>query len=253
MLMRRPAGKRSGCPRSRSRRARVSARAASASGTCPTTWTCDASTTRNKTVPAETLAPVVALRRAITPSRRPNKEGSRPPRRRLARRCIAPGWSAAKRALACSQPNEPRAASRGQHQRSSSVPPVRGLALPARTALPLAPGRAAEGRPARKAGQEPRELLTTRHVRSKRHSTTRVSRPSMGATTSAAPPGRASSRAGTRMDSRTACSFTTAVPKSRLHCCSLRKLIPGASSPAPVAACRFSVRKHVDFLHGARR
>ena len=48
----------------------------------------------------------------------------------------------------------------------------------------------------------------------------------MGATTSAAPPGRASIRAGTRIDSRSACSVTTAVPKSRLHCCSFRKLMP---------------------------
>ena len=40
-----------------------------------------------------------------------------------------------------------------------------------------------------------------------------------------------------------------AVPKSRLHCCSLRKLMPGASSLAPRqrGSCRFSVRKHLDF------
>ena len=39
-----------------------------------------------------------------------------------------------------------------------------------------------------------------------------------------------------------------AVPKSRLHCCSFRKLMPGASSPPGGAAARagFSIRVHID-------
>ena len=91
----------------------------------------------------------------------------------------------------------------------------------------------AEGGGSKRASSCPRETLAPSAT-----STTRVRRPSMGATTSAAPPGLASRRAGTRIDSRTACSLTTAVAKSRLHCCSFRKLMPGVSCPAACAAPR---------------
>ena len=124
-------------------------------------------------------------------------------------------------------------------RRSSAARPARDRESPgrARSVLPRAPVEAAEGRLAPRAaaagGRVPAREIRSRQAPLRRR---RVSRPSMGATTSAAPPGRASRRAGTRIDSRTACSFTRAVPKSRLHCCSFRKLMPGASSPAAGAA-----------------
>ena len=57
-----------------------------------------------------------------------------------------------------------------------------------------------------------------------------MSLPSIGASTSAAPPGLAVTRAGTANESRTVPLLTTAVEKSRLHCCSFRKLMPGEPS-----------------------
>ena len=223
---------------SRSRRhARSRARAASASGICPTTWTCDgiddAEQDRSRGHVGAggglALGDHAADRRADDERARP-----RPPRPPAARRCTAPGWPRRRRRAPAPvpRPHAPRrVASRAPRRRWSSRSARSRSRSPARarSAPPRAPAAAAAVRPARRAGGAaarapgPRDTLAPSGT-----STTRVSRPSIGATTSAAPPGRASIRAGTRIDSRTACSVTTAVPKSRLHCCSLRKLMPGA-------------------------
>ena len=197
--------------------------------------------------PRLTFAPVAASRWAITPlTGRANDEQPLRvrSRRQYARRCTAPGWPRLRstRALACSSAERasssrfagaaPALVSRSARSRSRVARAERRLRVSARS-LKLRKIAGADGGGSSRASSCPRDTLAPSGT-----STTRVRRPSIGATTSAAPPGLASRRAGTRIDSRTACSLTTAVPKSRLHCCSLRKLMPGASSPAPPAAAR---------------
>ena len=207
--------------------------------------------------PALTFAPVAASRWAITPltgariDEQPFGVGRR---RRRAPRCTARDWPRPRRGGSWPAPRRiaPRpAACRARRPRSSAARHVRDRASPAQapSALPRAPAAAAADRPApRAAAAAGRAPGRARRWRPSGTSTTRVRRPSIGATTSAAPPGLASSRAGTRMDSRTACSFTMAVPKSRLHCCSFRKLMPGrlVCRRRRGGARRFRVGVHLD-------
>ena len=198
--------------------------------------------------PALTFAPVAASRWAITPltgARTTNSPSasvgaSSCGRRWYCARLASAAVSAGLRLLlGGSRLVQPLC--RARRRRSSAARRVRDRESPARapSALPRAPAAAAAGRPApRAAAAAGRAPGRERQLAPSATSTTRVRRPSMGATTSAAPPGLASRRAGTRIDSRTACSFTRAVPKSRLHCCSFRKLMPGASSSPPPARRR---------------
>ena len=169
--------------------------------------------------PSASVAPPVRARTAPDLPRPPSGEPSPAPRR------IAP------RPDVCQAPLP----------RSSAARPARDRESPgrARSVLPRAPvascGRSAGAEGGGSSRRVPARERRSRQARPRRRAS---GRPSMGATTSAAPPGLASRRAGTRIDSRTACSFTRAVPKSRLHCCSFRKLMPGASSPPAGAAAR---------------
>ncbi len=67
-----------------------------------------------------------------------------------------------------------------------------------------------------------------------------TSRPSKGTVTSASPPDRGSTSAGTRMLDLNFRSSMMAVPKSKVHCCSFRKAIfSSVSAPCSWTAAAF--------------
>ena len=246
-LANRPAGTRCSYPgTSISAAATERTLGASDSGTWPTTWICEVSTTRNRDVPAVTLAPVVAWRSATTPltGARMMKSPSAPvaPPVRAALYWARLASAALTRDLACSSTDRassnrlsgaaPAVVRRSARSRSRVANASTDCASArARCNCGRSPGTAGGG--SKRPSSCPRDTLAPSGT-----SRTRVRRPSIGATASAAPPALASSCAGTRRDPRTTWSFTTAVPKSRLHCCSLRKLMPSAPWTAARAAAR---------------
>ena len=208
------------------------ARAASASGTCPTTCICDASTTRNRMRAGATRSRRSRRRAAaMTPSiGRADDEQARPasaaPPARAALYCARLASAAVSRALrlllGCARLVEPllRRSARGRQ-------PLGALAIARREGerrLRVGP-RALQLRQIARhrraaAAAAPVPARARRAPRARRRAT-RVSRPSIGATTSAAPPGRASSRAGTANrlahgllphDARSRSPGSTAVP-----------------------------------------
>ena len=178
------------------------------------TWTCDASTTRNSTVPAVTLAPVAASRWAMTPltGARIDEQvlsASAAPPMRAALYCarLRLGGGQTRRGLLLRRSRLVEPLLRARRRPSSDVRRAHDRASRgrARTAPPRAPAAVAEDRRERLAAAAVapvpvRESQSTPVAR-RAHC---IRRPSIGATTSAAPPGLASTRAGTRIDSRTA-------------------------------------------------
>ena len=94
------------------------------------------------------------------------------PPARAALYCARLASAAAKRALPAPRRNEPRrVASQARHPRSSTArrAPGRASQARARSALPRAPAELRKIARRGRRREQPRELLTTRHARSKRH------------------------------------------------------------------------------------
>ena len=164
--------------------------------------------------PAVMLAPVVASRWATTPSigarimNEPAASAALPVRAALY--CARLASAAVSRAFACSSAARasssrfagaaPAAVSRSALSRSW-VASASAVCASSRARCNCGRSPGADGGGCSRANSWPRATRAPSVT-----SRTRVSRPSMGAATSAAPPGRGSRRAGTVMDSRTACS-----------------------------------------------